>query len=64
MKVLPVMKLFERSTPGAHVEVKHSAIVWHYRKVDPLYGEYKAKELLDTLWQTIANLPCQVSARI
>jgi len=60
-QVLPVMELFERSTPGSKVEVKTSALVWHYRKVDPEYGEFKAKELTHTLWQSVANLPCEVS---
>eukprot|EP00928_Gymnodinium_smaydae_P071966 TRINITY_DN55421_c0_g1_i1.p1 TRINITY_DN55421_c0_g1~~TRINITY_DN55421_c0_g1_i1.p1 ORF type:complete len:1230 (-),score=223.84 TRINITY_DN55421_c0_g1_i1:272-3961(-) len=60
-KVLPVMEIFERSTPGAKVEVKTSALVWHYRNVDPEYGEFKAKELTHTLLQNVANLPCEVS---
>ena len=30
------------------------------REVDAEYGEFKAKELMHTLWQTLANLPCQV----
>merc|ERR1740121_863991 len=55
------MKLFESNTPGSKVEVKTSAVVWHYRNVDPEYGDFKAKELAHTLWQSLANLACEVS---
>jgi len=60
-KVIPIMKLFAANTPGSKVEVKTSAVVWHYRNVDPEYGEFKAKELAHTLWQSLANLACEVS---
>jgi len=60
-KVLAVMRLFARSTPGANVEEKRSALVWHFRQVDEEFGDFKAKELVHTLWQTIANLPCTVA---
>jgi len=59
--VKPVMELFSRCTPGAHIEQKASAIVWHYRDCDEEYGHFKAKELMHQLAMSLGNLPCQVS---
>ncbi len=47
-------------TPGTHVEEKQSAMVWHYRQADPEFGRWRARELLDELTQTAANLPVTV----
>eukprot|EP00811_Abedinium_folium_P026125 NODE_379_length_3104_cov_6.433658.p1 GENE.NODE_379_length_3104_cov_6.433658~~NODE_379_length_3104_cov_6.433658.p1 ORF type:complete len:745 (-),score=191.93 NODE_379_length_3104_cov_6.433658:243-2477(-) len=60
-QVLPIFTLFQQSTPGSRVEVKTSALVWHFRNVDPEYGEFKAKHLMHTLSTSVANLPCEVS---
>jgi len=34
-KVLPVMERYAERTPGAHIEEKNFALVWHYRNVPP-----------------------------
>lgn len=47
-------------TPGTNVEVKQSALVWHYRKADPEFGEWRAKDLLEELTSMCANLPVSV----
>lgn len=47
-------------TPGTHVEEKESALVWHYRKADPEFGEWRARGLLDELTGMAANLPVTV----
>ena len=47
-------------TPGSHVEEKQSALVWHYRKADPEFGEWRAKDLLEELTSMAANLPVTV----
>ncbi|CAJ1368074.1 unnamed protein product [Effrenium voratum] len=60
-KILPVLRMFTRCTPGAHTEEKASAIVWHYRDCDEKFGEFKAKELMHQLALSLGNLPCQIS---
>jgi len=60
-KIRPVMELFTRCTPGSHIEVKSSAIVWHFRECDEEYGSFKAKELTHQLALSLGNLPCQIS---
>lgn len=60
-KVRPVLDMFTRCTPGATVEDKASAIVWHYRDCDEEYGQFKAKELMHQLALSLWNLPCQIS---
>lgn len=47
-------------TPGTHVEEKQSALVWHYRKADPEFGQWRAKDLLEELTSMAANLPVTV----
>ncbi len=47
-------------TPGTHVEEKQSAIVWHYRKADPEFGLWRARDLLEELTSMAANLPVTV----
>ncbi|MCB1132140.1 MAG: trehalose-phosphatase, partial [Verrucomicrobiae bacterium] len=47
-------------TPGTHVEEKQSALVWHYRKADPEFGQWRARSLLDELTVMAANLPVTV----
>jgi len=60
-KVRPVLDMFTRCTPGATIEDKASAIVWHYRDCDEEYGQFKAKELMHQLALSLGNLPCQIS---
>ncbi|MDH4021599.1 MAG: bifunctional alpha,alpha-trehalose-phosphate synthase (UDP-forming)/trehalose-phosphatase [Gammaproteobacteria bacterium] len=47
-------------TPGTHVEEKQSALVWHYRKADPEFGQWRARALLDELTAMATNLPVTV----
>jgi trehalose 6-phosphate synthase/phosphatase len=46
--------------PGTIVERKNCAIAWHYRMADLDYGEWRARELLSTLEETLANEPVEV----
>eukprot|EP00927_Polykrikos_kofoidii_P030499 TRINITY_DN2620_c1_g1_i2.p1 TRINITY_DN2620_c1_g1~~TRINITY_DN2620_c1_g1_i2.p1 ORF type:complete len:984 (+),score=156.13 TRINITY_DN2620_c1_g1_i2:112-3063(+) len=61
LKVMPIMQLYERCTPGSMIEEKCSAIVWHYRECDEEYGKFKAKELMHQLALSLGNLPCEIS---
>ena len=58
--VLKVLKLYEAATPGSFVEDKRTGLVWHYRRADPEFGAWKAKELVDELAVVTANDPVQV----
>jgi len=60
-KVLPIMELFRAATPGAEIEEKSAAIVFHYAAADRDYGKFKAKELVHQLSHSLVNLPCQIS---
>jgi trehalose 6-phosphate synthase/phosphatase len=59
-EVESIFRLYALSTPGSAVEVKRSAIVWHYRKADPEFGIWKANHLLGELTESISNLPVEI----
>ncbi len=37
--VLPVLEIYNEKTPGAAIETKDAAIVWHYRQASPYYAQ-------------------------
>ncbi len=47
--IYPVLEVFAERTPGAFIEEKSSALVWHYRKSEPELGSLRAKELVDNI---------------
>jgi trehalose 6-phosphate synthase/phosphatase len=59
-KLLPILRVYEQTTPGSMVEEKPSAIVWHYRKSDEEFGEWKANRLTHELSALAANQPIKV----
>ena len=60
--VEPVLKRYTESTDGSYIEVKESALVWHYQDADPDFGSWQAKELLDHLESVLANEPVSVKS--
>jgi trehalose 6-phosphate synthase/phosphatase len=38
-EVLPILEYYTSKTPGAAVETKDAAIVWHYRQASPYYAQ-------------------------
>ena len=48
-QVRPIFEHFVDRTPGAMVEEKEFALVWHYRMVEPEFGEWLATELVAML---------------
>lgn len=38
---LPIMETYAESTDGSFIEVKDSALVWHYRDADPDFGSWQ-----------------------
>ncbi|MGH7237895.1 MAG: trehalose-phosphatase, partial [Candidatus Saccharimonadales bacterium] len=47
--ILPIMEKYAAKTPGAFVEQKSNALVWHYRKASPYYAQKNAAVLKKTL---------------
>jgi trehalose 6-phosphate synthase/phosphatase len=56
----PVLEMYAERLPGAFVEEKEFAIVWHYRRADPELAYLRAKELMDDLVNFTANIDVQV----
>jgi trehalose 6-phosphate synthase/phosphatase len=59
-EVYPILESWVDRTPGSFIEEKEFSLVWHYRKADPRLGELRARELINNLSNTIANLNLQV----
>jgi len=55
--VRPVLEQAVDNTPGSALEEKHSALVWHYRRADPEFGQWCANNLLSELTDVTASLP-------
>ncbi len=58
--VIEIFKLYEGSTPGSSIEEKYSSVVWHYRLADPVYGSWKANQLLSDMYSMLGNLPVEI----
>ena len=58
--VLKVLKLYQESTPGSSIEDKRTSLVWHYRRADPEFGEWKARQLATDLSAMLSNEPVNV----
>ncbi len=54
--IRPVLESFADRTPGAFVEEKEYALVWHYRRADPELSGIRARELKDALIDITKNL--------
>ena len=54
-RVLPVLEHFADRTPGAFIEEKEHGLVWHYRLVDPEFGDWIANELVHNLEHMLAD---------
>jgi trehalose 6-phosphate synthase/phosphatase len=50
-----VFDVFVDRTPGALLEEKRHALVWHYRRAEPGLGSQRAAELTETLEGYVAN---------
>lgn len=48
--------------PGTRLEKKNCALAWHYRMSELDYGVWRARELLSTLEEDLANQPVEVIA--
>jgi trehalose 6-phosphate synthase/phosphatase len=55
-----VLKLYQESTPGSWIEDKRTSLVWHYRRSDPEFGQWKARQLATDLSAMLSNEPINV----
>jgi trehalose 6-phosphate synthase/phosphatase len=56
-QLLGLFHLYEKLTPGSLVEVKHTGLVWHFRRSNPELGAFRARRLMRELAGPTANLP-------
>lgn len=49
MGLLSILKMFVEKTPHSHLEVKETALAWHYRESDAWLGSLRAQQLGNVL---------------
>ena len=47
--LLSILKMFVEKTPHSHLEIKDTALAWHYRECDAWLGSLRAQQLADAL---------------
>ena len=51
------MQVYTESTDGSYLDVKESALVWHYKDADPDFGRWQAK-VLPTQFRSTLSAAC------
>lgn len=59
-ELLRILQSFVDSTPGAYLEEKETALVWHFRNVDNWLGILREKQLMNALMTICSRLGLQV----
>lgn len=54
-EVVDVFQHYTERTQGSFIERKRVALTWHYRRADPEYGAFQARECRKTLEETVAK---------
>ncbi|KAF3403783.1 Trehalose-phosphatase [Penicillium rolfsii] len=54
-EVIEVFQHYTERTQGSFIERKRVALTWHYRRADPEYGAFQARECRKTLEETVAK---------
>lgn len=57
-----ILRELEVEVDGSEVERKPCGVAWHYRRVEPEYGEWRARELRLHLGEQFANEPVEILA--
>ncbi|OEL15234.1 putative alpha,alpha-trehalose-phosphate synthase [UDP-forming] 8 [Dichanthelium oligosanthes] len=55
------MMCYTEATHGSYIEMKETAMAWHYQNADPVFGPCQAKELHDHLVSVLADEPAYVA---
>ena len=58
--LLSILRLFVNKTPGARLEVKETALVWHYRESDAWLGALRAQQLVNALISICSRQKLQI----
>lgn len=58
--ILSILHLFVNKTPSSWLEIKETALVWHYRESDAWLGEMRAQQLANALTPMCARRKLQV----
>lgn len=53
--VKEVFNYYTERTQGSSIEYKRAALTWHYRRADPEFGAFQARECRNHLEQTVAQ---------
>ncbi|CAN6271209.1 unnamed protein product [Urochloa humidicola] len=56
-----VMRHYTEATPGSYMEVKETAMAWHFQNAAPVVGPYQARELRAQLARMLADEPASVA---
>jgi trehalose 6-phosphate synthase/phosphatase len=59
-EILGLIGKITDKTPGSFVEIKNSAVVWHYRKTDAWLAELREKQLIESLVYPCSKLNLQI----
>ncbi|KAJ5114617.1 hypothetical protein NUU61_000376 [Penicillium alfredii] len=54
-EVVEVFQHYTERTQGSFIERKRVALTWHYRRADPEYGAFQARECRKALEETVAK---------
>lgn len=58
--LLAILRLFVSKTPGARLEVKETALAWHYRESDAWLGALRAQQLVNALISVCTRQKLQI----
>lgn len=58
-RVREILLQVTEEVPGSFLEQKSCGIAWHYRLADPAYGPWRARELVPSLHELLANQPAE-----
>lgn len=53
--VVSIFKYYTERTQGAFIERKRCAVTWHYRRADPEYGAFQARQCQNHLENTVTG---------
>ena len=59
-ELLSILERIQDKTPGSAIEVKETALVWHYRRVDAWLADLRINQLINSLMAPCARLGLQI----
>lgn len=59
-EIIDILQLFVDKTPHSKLEIKSTALVWHYRNVDSWFASLREQQLVNVLIEPCARLNLQI----